>query len=314
MSKIKTRILSAVFRHLRARPTIESIGIESYRSLLEKSAAAFKPDPSVTYDAFDIHTVSAQWLTPPDAAPDITLMHVHGGGYIAGSIRSHREMASRIAVAAGARLLLFNYRLAPEYPFPAGLNDVKTVYQWLLGHTDAGHDIFIIGDSAGGGLSCALFPFIRRENLRMPDGCILISPWVDLKCTGASHMDNKEKDPMLSQRILKKTARLYTDKDLSDPLISPINHEFGKICPVLIQAGENEVLIDDARRLAEKLKNSGTRAELEIWNGMFHVWHYFAKYLPEGRDAIQSIGNFIRRHKKGGHDSKKRPPLSIRNG
>ncbi len=297
MSKMNSHILSAIFKFLKSRPSFESIGIESYRLLLEKGAMAFKPDKSVACESFHIDHIPAQWLTPPKACNNRVIFYVHGGGYIAGSINSHRELAARIALAANARLLIFEYRLAPEHPFPAALTDVTCAYQWLnkklLDIKNSAKNICIIGDSAGGGLSLALLAQIFKKNMTLPACSILISPWVDLECNNISHIENKGKDPMLDQQMLKKTARLYTDKDLSHPLISPIHNNFSGCPPVLIQVGENEVLVDDARQLARKLKLAGTKVELEVWQGMFHVWHYFAKYLPQGRQAIEKIGRYI---------------------
>ena len=217
-----------------------------------------------------------------------------GGGYIAGSMVSHRDLASRIAMASNAKCLIFNYRLAPEHPFPEGLEDVKKVYQWLSDTFQSSQKISLVADSAGAGLALALLSILLKERYPLPACSVLISPWIDLECKNSSHMTNQDKDPMLSQRILQKTARLYTDRDLSDPLISPINSDLSGISPVLIQAGEHEVLLDDSKILTKRLNRVGATVQLEIREGMFHVWHYFAKYLSEGREAIQQIGEFIK--------------------
>ncbi len=300
MSKMNSHRLSAIFNFLKSRPSFESVGIESYRQLLEKGAMAFKQDKSVNCESFLIDHIPAQWLTPPKACSNRVIFYVHGGGYIAGSINSHRELASRIALAANARLLIFEYRLAPEHPFPAGLTDVTTAYQWLnqklINEKNSSKNICVMGDSAGGGLSLTLLARSLKKTLPLPACTILISPWIDLECNNTSHIENRKKDPMLSQQVLKKTSRLYTDKDLSHPLISPINNHFTGCSPVLIQVGENEVLIDDAKQLTQKLKQAGANVELEIWQDMFHVWHYFAKYLSAGRQAIEKIGEYIKHH------------------
>ncbi|MCF6248758.1 MAG: alpha/beta hydrolase [Desulfobacula sp.] len=298
---MNSHIISAIFKFLKTRPSFDTVGIESYRQLLEKGAMAFQPDKSVKCEAFHIDHIPAEWLTPPKISNNRVIFYVHGGGYIAGSINSHRALASRIALAANARLLIFEYRLAPEHPFPAGLTDVNTAYQWLvnknvLDKNNYSKSICIMGDSAGGGLSLALLAQILNENLPKPACSILISPWIDLECNNTSHIENREKDPMLGQKVLKKTARLYTDKDLSHPLISPIHNNFSGCCPVLIQVGENEVLLDDAKLLTQKLKQAGANVELEVWKDMFHVWHYFARYLSEGQRAIKIIGKFIQHH------------------
>ncbi len=296
MDKKTPIILSAILRHLKSQPTFESVGIKSYRNLLEKSALAFKPDKSINFESFHIKAVEAQWILPLHHYEKRIILYIHGGGYIAGSINSHRDLASRIAVASDAKVLIFNYRLAPEHPFPKGLMDVKTVYQWLLDNFLYPHRISFVADSAGAGLCLALITELLKKGLPIPVCTALISPWIDLECKNKSYIENNGKDPMLSQSILKKTARLYTDKDVSLPLISPVNNEFSGITPVLIQTGEQEVLIDDSKILAEKLKISGAEVQLEIWQDMFHVWHYFDKYLSQGRQAIKQIGNFIKKY------------------
>ena len=297
MTKIKSHVLSAIFRQLKSRPSFDSIGIENYRKLLEKSALAFKPDKSVKTESFFINGIEAQWLLPLYHNKKHIIMYVHGGGFIAGSIKSHRDLASRIAIASEAKVLIFNYRLAPEHPFPAGLEDVKTIYQWLTNRYKNGYKISIVADSAGAGLALGLLSMLLNSARSLPVCTVLLSPWIDLECKNNSLIENKKKDPLLNHDALKRTVRLYTDHDnLSNSLISPVNNNFSGISPLLIQTGENEVLIDDSKILAQKLEQANAVVQLDIWKEMFHVWHYFAKYLPEGREAIKEIGNFIKKH------------------
>jgi acetyl esterase/lipase len=173
---------------------------------------------------------------------------------------------------------------------------VTTIFQWLGDTWGPSHKISLVGDSAGAGLALALLSGLLADKQPLPACAVLISPWIDLECKNSSHVENREKDPMLSREILKKTARLYTDKPLSNPLISPINNDFSASCPFLIQTGAHEVLADDSKILAEKLRGAGVEVQLEVWEDMFHVWHYFARYLSQGRQAIQHIGNFVRTH------------------
>lgn len=304
MSKMTAYILSAIFRQLRSRPTFESVGIESYRTLLEKSALAFKPGGSIKIKPFNINAIKAQWLLPLHHNEKRIILYIHGGGYIAGSMNSHKDLASRIAIACDAKVLIFNYRLAPEHPFPRGLSDVKTVYNWLIKNFCEPHKISLAADSAGAGLALTLLSGLLKESRPLPVCSVLISPWIDLECKNKSHVENQEKDPMLSQSILKKTARLYTDKDLSNPMISPVNNDFSGISPLLIQTGEHEVLLDDSKILSKKLKDAGAIVQLEIWEEMFHVWHYFARYLSEGKQAINHIGDFIKKYNDPHHQNK----------
>jgi epsilon-lactone hydrolase len=296
MNKTTMHILSSILRHLKSQPTFESVGINQYRRLLEKSAMAFKPDKSITMESLCIKGIKAQWLLPLHHNEQRIIMYIHGGGFIAGSINSHKDLASRIAIASQAKVLIFNYGLAPENPFPKGLTDVRTVYKWLMDHFQENNTISLVADSAGAGLALALLSGLLTNDRPLPSCSVLISPWIDLECKNSSYIENQDKDPMLSQSILKKTACLYTDQDKSIPLISPINNEFSGLTPVLIQTGDQEVLIDDSKILAEKLKMAQVTVHLEIWKDMFHVWHYFARYLSQGRRAIKGIGNFIKKY------------------
>jgi len=297
MPTTNSYILYAIFKQLKSRPGFESIGIENYRKLLEKSARVFKPHKSITAESFYIESIQSQWLQPLRHNKKHIIMYVHGGGYIAGSINSHRDLASRIATASEAKVLIFNYRLAPEHPFPAGLDDVKTVYDWLTDRYKGDYKISLVADSAGAGLALALIALLLKDSKPLPACAVLLSPWIDLECKNRSLVENAKKDPLLSLEALKKTANFYTDHDdLSNPLISPVNNDFSGICPILIQTGENEVLIDESKELAKKLELAGAIVQFNIWEKMFHVWHYFARYLKEGRLAIVEIGNFIKKY------------------
>ena len=293
-SRINSRVLSIVLKHIRSRPSLESMGVKQYRAFLEKSASMFKIDKTVLYEQVNLDSVHSAWLTPPNFTDGKVVLYLHGGGFIAGSINSHRDLATRIAKASNARILIIDYKLAPENKFPAGLNDALNSYKWLLNNKISPHNIVVAGDSAGGGLALSLLLLIKEKGIAMPGGAVFLSPWVDLECKGKSYLRNKEKDPMLNHDMLYSTAMFYAENnDLSNPLLSPLNGDLSGLCPMLIQAGSNEVLEDDAVMLADKARQSGVKAELEIWDSMFHVWHYFARYLPEGRKAIERIGSFI---------------------
>ncbi|MFH2090860.1 MAG: alpha/beta hydrolase [Pseudomonadota bacterium] len=293
MDKRKSRILSAIMFQVRSRPSFESIGVVRYRQLLEQSARIFTINPAIKKDPIHICGMDAEWITPPEHDEKRIILYVHGGGFIAGSINSHRDLASRIATAAKARLLMFNYRLAPEHPFPAGLDDTRQIYQWITERFDNSHHICLAGDSAGAGLALSLVSDLMTRALPLPKCVVLLSPWTDLECKNLSHHTNLRKDFMLNQKALKATARLYTDKDLANPLISPINNNFKGFPPVLIQVGENEVLLDDSTLLAKKIEQDNGIVKLEVWDEMFHVWHYFSKYLSQARDAVNRAGEFI---------------------
>ncbi len=295
-SRINAKVFAAVLNQIRSRPSLDSVGVEKYRSFLEKSSAIFKPDNRVTLKPVSINSISGAWLIPRHLTGSKTILYLHGGGFIAGSVNSHKDLGSRIALASDAKMLIINYRLAPENKFPAALNDVFDSYRWLLNNRIAPKNIIIAGDSAGGGLVMSLLLKIKQWKLEIPGGAVLISPWVDLECKGKSHSRNRTKDPMLTPEMLAFTIKLYTggECDLSDPMISPINGDLRGLCPIFIQVGSCEILEDDAIMLAENAQNADVPVELEIWDDMFHVWHYFSRYLSSGREAIKRIGHFIK--------------------
>ncbi|MFH1154814.1 MAG: alpha/beta hydrolase [Pseudomonadota bacterium] len=293
-----SNVLSAIIRYMKKKPTLDSLGVQKYRTFLDTSAAMFKPDPAVLQEPVRIQagtgTIEGLWLRPVSETAKRAILYLHGGGYVAGSIASHRDLAARIALAARTDVLVINYRLAPENPFPAGLDDALTAFQWLSAQGYVPTSIGIAGDSAGGGLALALLLKIRQHGLTMPGAAALISPWADLNCTGRSHQINRDKDPMLNQDLLESAARMYTNPSrYSDPLVSPLYGDLAGLCPVLIQAGTHEILQDDALALKNRAEKAGVTVRADIWEGMFHVWHYFARYLPQARQAISELGAFM---------------------
>ncbi|MCX7680075.1 MAG: alpha/beta hydrolase [Spirochaetes bacterium] len=225
------------------------------------------------------------------------ILYFHGGGYTVCSPRTHRHLVCNIARACGAVALVPEYRLAPEHPHPAAVDDAVKSYRWLLKSGIKPHRIAVMGDSAGGGLALALLMHLRDKKLPLPGCAVLLSPWTDLTGSGESIMKNKRKDPMLEPRALEKFARYYVPSgDLAHPSVSPLFGNFKKLPPLLFHVGECEILLDDARRAAEKAKESGVETEIAIWPGMIHVFHYLSPLLKEATKAIEDIGQFVRRH------------------
>jgi len=291
------RILKLIINHLSSFPSLESVGVEQHRMLLEKSAAMFPVDKTTNCKEFTIDSIPAALLTPEITEGQRTILYLHGGGFIAGSIKTHRDLAARLAKTSRADLLLINYRTAPEHRFPAALDDAFTAYQWLLKQSKSPKNIILAGDSAGGGLAVSLLVMLKNRGTPMPSAAVLISPWVDLLCKSQSQLLNQDKDPMLNPAMLDFAARLYAGKtSISDHLISPIHANLTGLCPMLIQTGTSEILHHDAVKFANRAKQAGVTAYLSIWKDMFHVWHYFARYLPQGRQALEEIGRFIQHH------------------
>ncbi len=294
---MNSRVLSSILKHLKSMPGFDQVGIKRYRTLLEVSAKAFKPDKNMIFEPVQIDKISAERIRLKAVSSDKTILFLHGGGFVAGSINSHRDLASRIAKASNAEVLIINYRLAPEHPYPAGLEDAISVYKWLLKEKLNSKNIALAGDSAGGGLTLALLAKLKSINVELPAAAVFFSPWVDLENKNRSITDNEEIDPMLDKRMLISTAQLYAGKEeLTNPYISPINNDFTGMCPILIHVGKNEVLLDDSLLFAEKARNAGVKTTIEVFDNMFHVFQYFARYLPKARTSIEQAGMFIKQN------------------
>ncbi|KAF0248436.1 MAG: alpha/beta hydrolase domain-containing protein [bacterium] len=212
-----------------------------------------------------------------------------------GSINTHRALASRISAATKAKVLLLDYRLAPEHPFPSAIEDSCSAYRWLVSKGFSNNNIFICGDSAGGGLTLSTVISLRDAQESLPKRIALISPWTDLAATGDSLTTLSEVDPWLEPKELTTLASLYlAGSDAKHPLASPLFANLSDLPQMLIQVGSDEILLDDSTRLAKLAKVAGVDVELEVWQGMWHVWHAFADKLSEGQKAIDKIGTFFR--------------------
>lgn len=265
------------------------------RNREQMDAAAFRVAPDIRNTAVEAGGVKAEWVEAPDAAADRVIMYLHGGGYVAGSLLTHRELVGRLSRASGARALSVDYRLAPEHPYPAAIEDATAAYRWLLAQGIAPGKIVNAGDSAGGGLTIAALLAIRDAQLAQPAAGVAISPWVDLEGSGESVQTRAAADPMVQGDGLKGMAKLYLgDVGPRAPLASPIYADLKGLPPLLIHVGDAEVLLDDSTRLAGRAKAAGVDVRLEVWPEMIHVWHVFAPLLPEGQRGIEAVAEYIR--------------------
>jgi acetyl esterase/lipase len=227
------------------------------------------------------------------ARSDRCVLYFHGGAYAVGTAKLLRDFTWRIGAAARAHVLYFDYRLAPEHPFPAALEDAVAVYRWLAGRFDP-RRIAFMGDSAGGGLALATLYKLRDEGLALPAAAVAVSPWTDLALTGRSLQANAAADPMLNVANLPALANDYLcGADPRNHYASPLYGDAAGLPPTLIHVGSDEILRDDAIRMAEKLKAAGCDVEIEVWPRMPHAWHLFARIIPEGRRALARIGAFL---------------------
>jgi acetyl esterase/lipase len=267
------------------------------RNGLEQLASLQKLPEDVKCEPVDAGGVPAEWITTPGVVGRWVILYLHGGGYVGGSISTHRDLAARISRVSKARVLIIDYRLAPEHPFPAALEDAVAAYRWLVSTNGISPDNLIIaGDSAGGGLTVASLVKLRDEGIALPAAAICLSPWTDLGCTGESMKTKAKSDPFITPRDGEFMANLYLKgADPCNPLASPLYADLQGLPPILILVGTSEILLDDSVRLANRAKATGVDVKLDIWKDMIHVFPAFAAVAPEGRQAIERIGEFIQK-------------------
>lgn len=237
--------------------------------------------------------IEAAWFTPQEFTKSKTILYLHGGGYVMGSYNTHSALIGRIARSSNCKVLAINYRKSPENAYPLALQDALDTYKQMI--ADGCENIFIMGDSAGGGLTLALLQLIRKYRLQKAAGSVLLSPWTDLTLSGESIETKKDKDPLITRHLLEIfSKRYYADSDPKDPLISPLFADVKGFPPTLIQVGGHEVLFDDSIRMAQKMNKAGVQVRLEIYENMMHVWQFFGGIVPEANQAIEEIGEFVK--------------------
>ncbi len=285
--------LESLIEKLKAVPADPTAGFQRRRAAMEK--AAFRLDADIKAEPVTANGVPAQWITAPGADTGRNLLYLHGGGYTIGSVKTHRCLAGWISRAAKARVLIIDYRLAPEHPFPAAVDDSVAAYRFMLENGAKASRAAIAGDSAGGGLAVAALLAIRDAKLPLPAAAACLSPWVDLEGSGESMKTKADADPMVASGNLAGMANAYlAGKHPRTPLASPLYADLRGLPPMLIQVGTAEVLLDDSRRLAERAREAGVEAIYEPWENMIHVWQIFVPMLDEAKQAVERIGGFIR--------------------
>jgi acetyl esterase/lipase len=295
----ESKQLIETLRAQRANPPATPPSLAEMRQGMETMMAR-PPDADVTSEKVDANGVPAEWVSGPESDPGRAILYLHGGGYVMGSINTHRQLGGWLAKAARARVLLIDYRLGPENPFPAAVDDAVTAYQWML---DQGLDpagIAIAGDSAGGGLTAATLLALRDQGKPLPAAGVMLSPWTDLAGTGESLTSRAAIDPMIQggEGIANMAAGYLGGADPKNPLASPLYGDLKGLPPLLIQVGTEEVLFDDSVRFDAKARSAGVDVTFEPWNGQVHVFQAFAFMVPEGKEAIARIGEFVKARTK----------------
>nr|ADM67446.1 esterase MY09-2 [uncultured bacterium] len=282
---------------MRSGPNFAGLSVEEQRKGMEEIASQFPPADDVKCEPVDAAGVPAQWISAPDADPERVIYYLHGGGYVIGSVSTHRDIISRIARASGARALAIDYRLAPEHPFPAAVEDSTAAYRWLLSTGADPARTVIAGDSAGGGLTVATLIALRDAGDPLPAAAVCLSPWIDMEALGESMTTKADADPTVERQGLLQMAKAYLgDAHPRTPLAAPLYADLTGLPPLLIHVGTAETLLDDSTRLAERASAAAVDVTLEPWDDMIHVWQYFAAMLPEGQQAIERIAGFIGEH------------------
>jgi len=288
--------LGVLVQILRARPILPDVPVEEMRSGMAAMVGGAQLPAGLIREPRVANGVPAEWLSAAGSAADRALLYLHGGGYVLGSIDTHRELAARISAASGARCLVIDYRLGPEHRFPAAVDDAVAAYRFLLDCGYAPAKLAIAGDSAGGGLTMATLVALRDAKLPLPATAVGISPWVDLTGDSETMTTKAAVDPMVQREPLRTLAKHYLGSaDPRTPLASPLFADLAGLPPLLIQVGDHETLLDDSRHFAERARKAGVEVELEVWPEMIHVWHAFAALLPEGREAIERLGAHLRK-------------------
>lgn len=298
MSSYQASAFKLVLRVLKKRMFTNTDHVALRRMVNNSSRRMPKPPADIDFRSERIEGIPCLWVKAMGAEPEKLILYLHGGGYIFCSAHTtHKDILWRLSVASKCRVIAPDYRLAPEHPYPAALEDVIKVYRWLLDQGYKPENIVIAGDSAGGGLTYGTVLKIRDLGLPLPAATVGMSPWTDLAVTGESVVTNLKRDALIPGDGLPEGAEYYlAGASPRDPYASPLYGDPTGLPPTLIQVSKDEVLLDDSRRLAAKYRAAGVPCELELWDGMPHVWQTLAMFIPEGKTAINRIGSFIAKH------------------
>ena len=268
---------------------------QQMRAQSERAGMLVKPQRGVRVLPVRAGTVPAEWLVPQAAPEGRALLYLHGGAWFLGSPRMYRRFVSGLAKMSGVRALVVDYRLAPEQPYPAALDDCLAAYNWLLGEGYPASGIVVAGDSAGGNLTLALLVALRDQGLPLPAGAVAISPATDLAGTGESNTTRRKLDPFFHKMGTSQIAKDYiTNHDPCHPYISPLYADLHGLPPLLIHVGDHEILLDDALRFGERALQAGVQVKTVVWPGMFHVFQMWGSLLPEAKRANREIAEFIK--------------------
>ncbi|MBF4691518.1 alpha/beta hydrolase [Fusibacter ferrireducens] len=302
MQSMRSRVVIWLLQHrhlfkLKLKPDeiTEDFSVEKFREGIESATKRMeKPLQDVQIEAASIHGMNGEWIIPKHSKSDKAILYIHGGGFISGSCSSHRMHVTRFAKGSNVKALIFDYRLAPEHPHPAALDDSVSAYKWLLDQGYNSKNIVIMGESAGGTLTLSTLLALKSMHLELPKSAISISPVTDLSCSANSFIINAKKDiaPMNSWRVW--TNYYVNEHDIKDPLLSPLYGDLVGLPPIYLTIGTHEIHFDDTLNFAKKAEASGVDVTLKEWQGMVHAFPILSPLFPEAQSAHESICDFVR--------------------
>jgi acetyl esterase/lipase len=304
MTSFKSRMFNFMIRNghllrgqLRKEVFDMNTSIEMFRERCEKGAARFGKIPmEIEVKPLTIDGIKAEWLIPNGASSEKVILYVHGGGYVSGSCSDHRGIISKFALNTGVTSLLYEYRLAPEHPFPAAVDDSVTVYQWLLQRGYKPENIIIAGESAGGGLTLALLLALKEQQIQLPKAAVSISPWTDLTCSSESYRTKNKVSPAPLNSWYVFSSHYIGSIKADNPLISPLFGDLKGLPPLLIVSGVDDELFEDGEKFYLKAKAAGVDVRFIAGEGMVHCYPLLAPMFPEATEAMNKIVNFIKSH------------------
>ena len=301
MQSIRSKLIIWLLRNrhllkLQLKPEVvdHNFSVVEFRDSVDKATARMKMPKGVQTETAQIEQMAAEWIIPEQAAQGKVLLYIHGGGFISGSVQTHRMHVAKFAMGSGLKSLLFNYRLAPEHPFPAAPEDCVTAYRWLLRQGYAPEDIVVGGESAGGTLTLALLLALKEEKIALPAAAFSISPVTDLRCGADSFRTNAKKDiaPQGSWDVW--TGYYIGDQEPTLPLLSPLMGNYEGLPPLYICVGTHEIHLDDCVNAAQKAKAAGVAVTLRTWPNMIHAFPILSPLFPEAKQALGEICTFAR--------------------
>ncbi len=297
MSSLRARLIRSLTSRYIRRIDLADADVDKMRRRLDQLGRLTRVARNVAIEEDRLHGLKVEWYRPENALSGKVLLYLHGGAFVLGSCDSHRKLVTQIARAGRIDAVLPEYRLAPEHPYPAGLQDCVGVYRALLDYGYNPDNIVVGGDSAGGGLTMSLMLELRHSGAPLPGAAVLLSPFLDLSASGESVTTRAAQEPWFRAEDVHVVIKYYCpDENLEDPLISPVFANVAGLPPTLVQVGDDEILLSDSTRIAEKMKAAGVEVELQIFPEMWHVFQLFVGKMPESRVAVDKIGDFIKAH------------------